>query len=231
VQRGIDEWPLTHRVNQGGTIAVLDAIRRMPDRIPVVYASSAAVYGDAPIPMAETGDCRPLSAYGADKLGCELHARVASRLHAIPTVGLRFFNVYGPRQDPGSAYSGVISIFCERIRRDMPVEIFGDGRQTRDFVYVADIVAALIAAMRLLPTEARVFNVCTGVETSVLDLARAIADTAGRPLDIQYRPPRAGEIGHSCGSRDLSRSVLGLCEPVGLREGLRHVLDWLGGLG
>ncbi|HEY7578247.1 MAG TPA: NAD-dependent epimerase/dehydratase family protein [Acetobacteraceae bacterium] len=229
VQRGIDEWPLAHRVNQGGTIAVLDAVRRMPERIPLVYASSAAVYGDATIPMAETGDCRPLSAYGADKLGCELHARVASRLHAIPTVGLRFFNVYGPRQDPGSAYSGVISIFCERIRRKVPVEVFGDGRQTRDFVYVADAIAALLAAMRLRPAEARVFNVCTGVETSVLDLGRAIADVAGRPLHIQHRPARAGEIRRSSGAPGLSREILGLYEPVGLRAGLRHVLDWLDG--
>jgi UDP-glucose 4-epimerase len=229
VQRGIDEWPLAHRVNQGGTIAVLDAVRRMPERIPVVYASSAAVYGDAPVPMAETGDCRPLSAYGADKLGCELHARVASRLHAIPTVGLRFFNVYGPRQDPGSVYSGVISTFCERIRREVPVEIFGDGRQTRDFVYVADTIAALLAAMRLRPGEARVFNVCTGVETSVLDLARAIADIAGRPLHIEHRPARAGEIRRSRGTPGLSREILGLHEPVGLRAGLRHVLDWLDG--
>ena len=97
---------------------------RVPTRIPVVYASSAAVYGDAAtVPIAEATERRPLSAYGADKFGCELHARVASHVHGIPTVGLRFFNVYGPRQDPRSPYSGVISIFCERIRRGAPIDI------------------------------------------------------------------------------------------------------------
>ena len=122
----------------------------------MVYASSAAVYGDAAtVPIAEATERRPLSAYGADKLGCELHARVASHVHGIPTVGLRFFNVYGPRQDPRSPYSGVISIFCERIRRGAPIDIFGDGGQTRDFVYVADVVAALLAAMRLRARRTR----------------------------------------------------------------------------
>jgi UDP-glucose 4-epimerase len=231
VERGMKEWALTHRVNQGGTITLFDAIRRNPARIPVVYASSAAVYGDAAaIPMTETDHCRPISAYGADKLGCELHARVASQLHDIPTVGLRFFNVYGPRQDPGSPYSGAISIFCERIRREMAIEIFGDGRQTRDFVHVGDVVSALLAAMRRMPKEAPVFNVCTGVETSVLDLARTLADITGRQLDVQHRPPRLGELRHSAGSRELSSAVLGLREPVGLHDGLRHVLGWLDGL-
>jgi UDP-glucose 4-epimerase len=232
VERGINEWRFTHQVNQGGTINLLDAIRRVPRRIPVVYASSAAVYGDAAtLPMTEADACRPLSAYGADKLGCELHARVASHLHAVPTVGLRFFNVYGPRQDSSSPYSGVISIFCERIRREMPIEIFGDGGQTRDFVYVADTVAALLASMQCMPMEAHVFNVCTGIQTSVLDLARTIADLAGRRLHIRHGPARAGEIRHSCGSRTLSRDALNLREPVQLRLGLQHLLTWLDGVG
>src|SRR5262249_54431964 len=114
VERGVRDWLGTHRANLTGAITVFDAAR--PTRTPVVYASSAAVYGDvATVPISEEAHCRPLSAYGADKLGCELHARVASHVHGIPTVGLRFFNVYGPRQDPRSPYSGVISIFAERI--------------------------------------------------------------------------------------------------------------------
>src|SRR6185312_9578769 len=105
------------------------------------------VYGDAKtVPITEAEPCAPLSAYGADKLGCELHARIATHVHGIPTVGLRFFNVYGPRQDPASPYSGVISIFCNRIRRGEPIDVFGDGGQTRDFVFVADVVNALLAA-------------------------------------------------------------------------------------
>jgi len=228
VERGVNDWLGTHRANLTGAITVFDAIRRM--RVPVVYASSAAVYGDAAtVPIAETTPCRPLSAYGADKYGCELHARVASHVHDIPTVGLRFFNVYGPRQDPRSPYSGVISIFCERIARGAPIDIYGDGGQTRDFVYVADVVAALLAAMRSGSVDAPVFNVCTGNATSVLELARVIAELAGTRLDAHHKPPRAGEIRHSTGCRTLSQTALSLPEPIALRAGLGKVLDWLGG--
>ena len=226
VERGINDWLGTHRANLTGAITVFDAVRR--SKCPVVYASSAAVYGDAAtLPIAESTPCRPLSAYGADKYGCELHARVAGHVHGIPTVGLRFFNVYGPRQDPRSPYSGVISIFCERIGRGSPIDVFGDGLQTRDFVYVADVVGALLAAMQLRPPDAPVFNVCTGRATSVLGLSGTIADAAGTKLDVRHQPPRAGEIRHSTGSRSLSQTALSLPEPVPLRTGLAKVLDWL----
>ena len=229
VERGMTDWLGTHRANLTGAITLFDAIRHLPEKVPVVYASSAAVYGDAAsIPIAEATERRPLSAYGADKYGCELHARVAGHVHGIPTVGLRFFNVYGPRQDPKSPYSGVISIFCERIGRGAPIDIYGDGGQTRDFVYVGDVVAALLAAMKLKAMDAPVFNVCTGVPISVLDVARTIADLAGSKLDVQHKPPRAGEIRHSTGSPSLSRAALCLPEPIALRTGLGKVLDWLG---
>lgn len=228
VERGVNDWLGTHRTNLTGAITLFDAIRRMPTKVPVVYASSAAVYGDTTtVPVVETTECRPLSAYGADKYGCELHARVASHVHSIPTVGLRFFNVYGPRQDPRSPYSGVISIFCERIRSGAPIDVFGDGEQTRDFVYVADVVTALLAAMQLRPTGAPVFNVCTGNATSVLELARIIADAAGKPLDARHKPSRTGEIRRSMGSRELSQVALSLPSPVSLRAGIAKVLDWL----
>jgi UDP-glucose 4-epimerase len=226
VERGMRDWLGTHRANLTGAVTVFDAARAA--RTPVVYASSAAVYGNiADLPITETAERRPLSAYGADKLGCELHACVASHVHGVPTVGLRFFNVYGPRQDPASPYSGVISIFCERIRRGAPIDIFGDGGQTRDFVYVADVVAALLAAMRLVPGDAPVFNVCTGTATSVAKLARVIAELSGRELDVRHQKPRAGEIRHSTGSPVLSRRVLQLAEPVQLSIGLGKVLDWM----
>jgi UDP-glucose 4-epimerase len=228
VEKGVTDWLGTHRANVTGAVTVFDAIRGQGSKIPVVYASSAAVYGDAAtVPIAETEPRAPLSAYGADKYGCELHARVASQVHGIPTVGLRFFNVYGPRQDPKSPYSGVISIFCERIAAGMPVNIHGDGLQTRDFVYVADVVRALLAGMALRPSNAPVFNVCTGVPTSVEALARLIADLAGKNLNTITRPPRAGEIRHSLGVPTLADTVLGLPERVPLRTGLGKVLDWL----
>ncbi|HEY8287635.1 MAG TPA: NAD-dependent epimerase/dehydratase family protein [Acetobacteraceae bacterium] len=228
VERGIRDWVGTHRTNLSGTITLFDAIRQLGSRVPVVYASSAAVYGDCrTVPIAEDAERRPLSAYGADKYGCELHARVASHVHGIPTVGLRFFNVYGPRQDPQSPYSGVISIFCERIAAGAPVAIYGDGLQSRDFIHVADVVAALLAAMRLRPDDAPAFNVCTGLPTTVLDLAGVIAGLSGRALDVRHQPPRAGEIRHSLGCRARARATLGLGEPTALRDGLTDVLDWL----
>ena len=228
VERGVTDWAGTHRVNLSGTIALMDAIRRAGKKIPMVYASSAAVYGDSTtIPIAEDSDKNPLSAYGADKLGCELHANVASHVHGIPTVGLRFFNVYGPRQDPRSPYTGVISIFCERIARGAPIAIYGDGLQTRDFVHVSDVVAALLAGMALRPTGAPVFNVCTGVATSVLDLAHTIASLVGNRLEHAFQPPRSGEIRHSLGDPTRLRANLTTGDPAPLRVGLQGVLAWM----
>jgi UDP-glucose 4-epimerase len=228
VEKGVTDWLGTHHANITGTITVFDTIRRQGSRIPVVYASSAAVYGDtATVPIAETAPRAPLSAYGADKYGCELHARVATHVHGIPTVGLRFFNVYGPRQDSKSPYSGVISIFCERIAAGSPITIFGDGQQTRDFVYVSDVVAALVAGMALRPADAPVFNVCTGVPTSVEALARLIAELAGKNLNARTEPPRAGEIRHSLGVPALADTVLGLSGRVKLRTGLGRVQAWM----
>lgn len=232
VERGMEDWLGTHRANLTGTITVLDAIRRRPlAPIPFVYASSAAVYGEvAALPLTEEAERRPLSAYGADKYACELHAAVASRVHAIPTVGLRFFNVYGPRQDPKSPYSGVISIFCDRLLRNAPIEIYGDGLQTRDFVYVGDVVGALLSAMDRPARDPAVFNVCSGVPASVLDLVRTIAELAGRQPRIAFRQPRAGEIRHSVGWPGRAREVLGTTEPTTLRTGLANVLTWLDGI-
>ncbi|HET6306129.1 MAG TPA: NAD-dependent epimerase/dehydratase family protein [Rhodopila sp.] len=234
VEKGVTDWIGTHRTNLTGTVAVFDAIRRQgsrpESRIPVVYASSAAVYGNAAtMPIAETTPCRPLSAYGADKYGCELHAGVASHVHAIPTTGLRFFNVYGPRQDPGSPYSGVISIFCQRIKAGAPITIFGDGQQTRDFIYVADVVTALLGAMARRPEGAAIFNVCTGIPTTVASLGRLIAERAGKPFHAHAAPARAGEIRHSIGLPAQCDAVLNLPERVPLRSGLDKVLAWMTG--
>lgn len=227
VERGVSDWIGTHRANLTGTITLFDAIRRSRV-IPVAYASSAAVYGDAPsVPIGEDTERRPLSAYGADKYACELHARVAGHVHGIPTTGLRFFNVYGPRQDPRSPYSGVISIFCQRMIQGSGIDIFGDGDQTRDFVCVDDVVAALLAAMQDADTAAPVFNVCTGRPTSVLDLAHLIARLCGRDAQINHRPPRAGEIRHSTGKPERARAALGLAAPIPLEDGLPKVLDWM----
>ena len=232
VQRAAEDWLGTNRVNLSGTIAVFDAARAR--RLPVVYASSAAVYGDCPIqPIGEDAPTRPLSAYGADKLGCELHAAVATGVHGVPTLGLRFFNVFGPRQDPTSPYSGVISVFANSLRRGAPVSVFGDGGQTRDFIYVADVVAALLAAMErrqaggAAADRAVVFNVCTGQATAVLDLARTIGELCGRTPELRRGPAREGDIRHSVGRAEAARAGLGFTAQTPLRAGLAQVLAWL----
>ncbi|WP_291298718.1 NAD-dependent epimerase/dehydratase family protein [Elioraea sp.] len=231
VERGVTEWLATHRTNLSGTIAVFDAARAAGG-VPVVYASSAAVYGDQVVlPITEDAPKVPLSAYGADKLGCEQQAKVAGHVHGVPTLGLRFFNVFGRRQDPASPYSGVISIFCNRLLRGEPVSIFGDGGQTRDFVHVSDVVASLIAALSAASTAAPVLNVCTGRAISVTMLAEAVASLSGpsaRGLAPRHLPARSGEIRHSVGDPTRARAVLGLGEPRGLAEGLADVLEWIG---
>jgi UDP-glucose 4-epimerase len=229
VERSTHEWLDAHRTNLSGTIAVFDAARRAGRRpIPVVYASSAAVYGECrSLPITEAAEARPRSAYGADKLGCELHARIASEVYGVPTVGLRFFNVYGPRQHPSSPYSGVISRFCRRLLRGEPIEVYGDGGQTRDFVFVGDVVRALLAAMRSNTGRPAVFNICSGTRTSVLGLARLIGELCGREPEIHFRPRRPGEIAHSWGDCGLARRALALPAPVALREGLEMTLSWM----
>jgi UDP-glucose 4-epimerase len=223
VERGNLDWLGTHRTNLTGTIAVFDAARtaRNGSAAKVVYASSAAVYGDNPdMPLLETGQVRPLSAYGADKLGCEQHARVGAVVHGIASAGCRFFNVYGPRQDPKSPYSGVISIFFDRFIGGGGVTIFGDGGQTRDFIYVGDVVRALMAAMHSSGEGAEVFNVCTGRSTSVLELARSIAEACGVAADIKTAPERAGDIRVSLGYPAFARERLGFSAETELAEGL-----------
>jgi UDP-glucose 4-epimerase len=226
VARSNEDWVGTHRSNATGTVAVLDAARSLGG-VPVVYASSAAVYGDqGTSAIREGASLRPRTAYGADKLSSELHARVGFEVHGVPTLGLRFFNVYGPRQDPSSPYSGVISLFAGRISASRPLVIHGDGAQTRDFVFVADVVEHLRRSMVLLQTspQAAVLNVCTGLSTSVRELASLLGDVVGRPAEIEFGPARTGDIRVSLGDPTAARSLLGFAAEVQLEDGLRRTL-------
>jgi UDP-glucose 4-epimerase len=227
VERSTIDWINTHRTNLTGSITVFDAARRAkPDHpIPVVYASSAAVYGsNQGVPLGEAAATRPLSAYGVDKLGSELHGFVAWHVHGVPTCGLRFFNVYGPRQDPASPYSGVISIFCDRLKIGHGITMFGDGGQSRDFVFVGDVVRALLAAMDRTTSEARIYNVCTGRQTTIRDLARVIAEILEVTPDIAFAPARQGDIRVSCGNPSRARSALAFEARTPRRDGLKRTL-------
>jgi UDP-glucose 4-epimerase len=228
VERCNREWVDTHTVNLTGTIAIFDAARAKGSGARVVYASSAAIYGDNPaVPLSERAAATPLSAYGADKYGCELHARVAAIVHGVPSVGMRFFNVYGPRQDPKSPYSGVISIFCDKIFAGQPVTVFGDGGQVRDFVYVGDVVRALRAAMASRKPVPSVFNVCTGTRITVRELAETIYRLRQATPNLVFAPPRSGDIRVSCGDPAHAQAELGFKSMTSLAEGLAVTLDHL----
>jgi UDP-glucose 4-epimerase len=222
VARANEDWIGTHRINQTGTITVLEAARSH-GRMPIVYASSAAIYGDLGEQDAqEDAPPAPRTAYGADKLGSELHARVAFGVHRVPTLGLRFFNVYGPRQDPSSPYSGVISIFSKRIVEGQSIMIHGDGGQVRDFIFVSDVVAHLMAGMHYLQAKpvASVLNVCTGRGTSVLSLAKILGELQGHSPELSHGPSRPGDIRRSIGAPQRAAGLLGIRAQVPLHEGL-----------
>ena len=211
------------QVNYGGTLHVLEYARAMGVR-KVAFASSAAVYGDViEMPVGEDTPTRPVSPYGIDKLASELALDYYAAVHGVATTALRFFNVYGPRQDPSSPYSGVISIFADRAKAGRPLLIFGDGEQTRDFVYVGDVVRALVAAVGE-GNSRLVANVGTGHEITVNELARTIVELCGQRSTIEHAPARSGEILKSRARVERLRTELGVVAKTQLVDGLRATL-------
>ena len=224
VQRTIDEPLHTSRVNLGGTLNVLEAAREKGVRR-VVFAGSAATYGDNPaLPLSESEDPRPMSPYAIEKLASEQYLRVYSPLFAVETVTLRYFNVFGPRQDPSSPYSGVISIFVDRLLRGLTPTINGDGLQSRDFVYVADVVAANLLAASVSGAIGGTFNIARGVSTTLIDLYAALYQVIGGPQQPSFAPARAGDIRHSLANISRARDVLGFAPKVELADGLAQLV-------
>jgi nucleoside-diphosphate-sugar epimerase len=226
VQQTIDDPVESAMVNDIGTINVLEAARR--NRIPrFVLASSCAVYGDDPrLPKNEAMKPLPTSPYAVHKLSAEHHARVYGELFGLKTASLRFFNVFGPRQDPSSPYSGVISIFMTRAIANQAPVIFGDGSQSRDFVYVKDVVNALILAANSNKAAGAVMNIGTGNNISINRLWDLIDSLAGRQLMPDYAPARAGDILHSVAAIDLAESLLKYTPDFSLEQGLTATLEW-----
>jgi len=224
VQRSIDDPRLNHQVNIDGLFEVFEAARRA--RIPkIILASSAALYGNDYLPPhKEIFASVPLSPYAVGKCLSELYAAVYTGLYGVQSVCLRFFNVYGPKQDPSSPYSGVISKFMDAISRDDEFTIFGDGEQTRDFVYVLDVVQALILSME--KNVSGVFNVGTGTSVSINDLARTIMEVSGKKVGIRYFSARKGEVRHSCADISKISEGLGYKPKYSLKEGINETYSW-----
>lgn len=221
VPESITHWHKNHLVNCGGSVRLFE----LATGIPIIFASSAAIYGDAPsLPHKEETPPRPLSPYAVDKLACEMHAPLAWHLHRTPSISFRFFNVYGPRQDPRSSYSGVISKFVDQITQHLPITLFGDGNQLRDFVYVKDVVRILVKAMETPFEGAHVYNLCSGIGTSINALAEMMGTLTGLNITKKYLPPRPGEISLSYGDPSKTYQQLGLKTETSLEQGLTELL-------
>jgi len=190
-----------------------------------VFASSAAVYGEpAKVPVSEDMADQPSSPYGASKRACELYLGCIGPRLGIETAALRLFNVYGPRQDPGSPYSGVISLFIARARERAPLRVLGDGQQTRDFVYVGDVARAFARALDVPKVGGLICNIGTGVTVSIAGLAGAVIGAAESDSPIVHGPARLGDIVHSCAECSRAHDRLGFVAEVSLTEGLRRTL-------
>jgi UDP-glucose 4-epimerase len=225
VPRSVEEPLRSHRHTCTATVAVLGAAEKAGVRR-LVFASSSSVYGDAPrLPKEEGMPPRPRSPYAAAKLGAELFCRSWAAHTGLETVSLRFFNVYGPRQDPDSPYAAVIPAFVRSVRGGRPMPVFGDGRQTRDFTYVGDVVEGLRRAAEAPGVSGRVYNLAGGRGVSLLELGGTLARLAGVEARFEHRPPRAGDVRDSCASVEALRRDLGFVPSTPLEEGLRRTLE------
>ena len=224
----IKEPERTNAVNVGGTVNVLQAALRAKAEC-VVLASSCAAYGDAPEqPKHETLPPRPISPYAAQKVACELYAQTYTRAYGLPCVALRFFNVYGPRQDPKSEYAAAIPRFVTRLLSGERPVVFGDGLQTRDFVHVSDVVRAHLLAATAAAAPGEAVNVASGESASLLELIALIREAVGRAaahLDPLHEPQRLGDLRASSADLTKARAVLGYEPRVALADGLADVVE------
>ena len=226
VQKSVEAPAESHAVCATGTLHVLDAARRAGVRR-VVYAASASAYGipDGPVQTEET-PIRPLSPYAAAKLSGEMYCQAFSATYGLETVRLRFFNIFGPRQRADSPYSGVIAIFVAALGEGRAPTVFGDGGQTRDFTFVTDVVQALTLASEKPGVSGEVFNIGTGVGTTLLELIAALNRQLGTAITPKHADVRAGDIRHSKADIGKAVKMLGYRPGVAFEDGLRETLAW-----
>ena len=226
VARSVEDPLLANAINVTGTLNLLVAARAAGVGS-FVLASSSAVYGDDPtMPKVEGREGRPLSPYGASKLFDEKYAQAFHILHGMNTVSLRYFNVFGPRQDPFSEYSAVIPLFVTKILLGERPTIFGDGEQSRDFIYVEDVVRANLAAAGSTAAAGEAFNVACGTGTTVNGLLAAVNAVLGTRVEARYAAPRPGDILHSTADISKARRLTGFAPGRSFMDGLRATVDW-----
>jgi UDP-glucose 4-epimerase len=225
VARSVEDPLFDAENNIIGTLNLLEVARKSERLKRFVYVSSAAVYGFPEyVPIDENHPCRPVSPYGVSKLTGELYSRVFHELYMVPTVCIRPFNVYGRGQDPNSSYSGVISKFLERISKGLPLVIYGDGEQTRDFIHVSDVADMIVMAVECEEAVGEAFNCGTGREVSINELAKMMLSISGNDLEVEHSDGRPGDVRRSCADIRKAEKVLGFRPKISLEEGLKELL-------
>ncbi len=227
VPQSMDEPQNCFDINVSGTSMLFDAARRAGVRR-VVFATSAAVYGDsAEMPLTEETPLRPLSPYAASKCVDEIYGQLYTTSFGLDVVALRYFNVYGPRQRPDSMYAAAVPIFIRRLLDGKPITINGDGGQTRDLINVRDVVRANLVAAEHPAAPGQIFNICTGIETRIIDLVEVLQDLFPAAPAPTFAPPRAGDIYRSIGSPRKAADLIGFRAHVTLDAGLKESVEWM----
>ena len=227
VPRSIENPSATNENNVNGTLNIFLAAREEGVKR-VIYASSSSVYGNSPtLPKVETMVPHPISPYAASKLMCEIYARVFGEIYGLETIGLRYFNVFGRRQDPNSTYAAVIPIFIKKLLSDQVPVIFGDGTQSRDFSYIDNVIEANLLACRA-PREAigQVFNIACGNRTTLNDLYGKLCELLGKNVEPKYTDPRPGDVKHSLADISKAERLLGYRPKYDVFTGLENAIDW-----
>jgi UDP-glucose 4-epimerase len=226
VPRSVADPLSSNRVNVEGTLNVLVAARDAGVKR-VVYASSSSVYGDSPtLPKTEDMPTNPLSPYAVSKLGGEAYCRAFTRVYGLETVALRYFNVFGPRQDPLSPYAAVVPCFIAALLHNRSPVIFGDGKQSRDFTFIANVVQANLLAMRAPGVAGEVFNVACGESIDLLTMLDLLTEFLGQAIDPQFQAPHAGDVRHSLADISKAQQMLGYQPVITFREGLQQTVAY-----
>jgi UDP-glucose 4-epimerase len=226
VPRSVKDPIETNRINIDGALNVLVAARDAKVKR-IVFAASSSAYGEtATLPKVETMEPQPISPYGVTKYVGELYAQTFGRCYGLENVSLRYFNIFGPRQEPGSPYSGVLAKFCTAFLEETQPVIFGDGEQTRDFTYVENAVQANLLACEAPNVSGKVFNIGVGERFSLNQTVALLSKISGKNLEAKYDPPREGDIRDSQADISQAREFLGYEPKVGFEEGLRRTFEW-----
>lgn len=224
VPRSIKDPLTTNRVNINGTLNVLVAAKDTRVR-KVIYASSSSVYGDTPtLPKKESMIPKPLSPYAVSKITSEYYCQIFTDIFHLPTVALRYFNVYGPRQDPSSEYAAVIPKFIKNVLDNTPPVVYGDGEQTRDFTFIDDVIQANVLAAESKATG--VFNTAGGKRISINELAKTVMQLCDKKMDIVYEDARTGDIIHSLADNSKAKNTFGYIPKYDIKKGLKETIPW-----